>query len=401
MGASAVTSTYDPAVAHKTKRSMDTKIAPFSLPRWRFTTWLCYSGPDVPDDIRVALIGSLFGTLPIFAGGVLNTIAVSVVIALREPSAAFIAWVVIEVVLCSARLILLVAAHRAAKRGQPTFTDVYLLLSVLWGASVGYGAFISILSADWIAATLSCLSAAAMVGGICFRNFGAPRLVGIMILLSLGPCCIAAAMSKELILSLTLIQIPFYLVAMSIAAFSLNGLLVSTMKAERENDHRARHDALTSLPNRAGLIHASQNRYRTASEGAVKTAVLYIDLDGFKPVNDQYGHEAGDLLLVMIGGRLNALKGPEDMVFRIGGDEFVVTVSARNHEEAAAFADRLISEMSASFALTAHVSVSVGASIGVALIPDHGSDVLTALNAADKALNVAKAMGKSRWSFAS
>jgi len=104
MGASAVTSTYDPAVAHKTKRSMDTKIAPFSLPRWRFTTWLCYSGPDVPDDIRVALIGSLFGTLPIFAGGVLNTIAVSVVIALREPSAAFIAWVVIEVVLCSARI---------------------------------------------------------------------------------------------------------------------------------------------------------------------------------------------------------------------------------------------------------------------------------------------------------
>jgi diguanylate cyclase (GGDEF)-like protein len=104
---------------------------------------------------------------------------------------------------------------------------------------------------------------------------------------------------------------------------------------------------------------------------------------------------------VMIGGRLNALKGPEDMVFRIGGDEFVVTVSARNHEEAAAFADRLISEMSASFALTAQVTVNVGASIGVALIPDHGSDVLTALNAADKALNVAKAMGKSRWSFAS
>lgn len=103
----------------------------------------------------------------------------------------------------------------------------------------------------------------------------------------------------------------------------------------------------------------------------------------------------------MIGGRLNALKGPEDMVFRIGGDEFVVTVGAQNYEEAAAFADRLISEMSASFPLTAHVTVNVGASIGVALIPDHGSDVLTALNAADKALNVAKAMGKSRWSFAS
>ena len=128
--------------------------------------------------------------------------------------------------------------------------------------------------------------------------------------------------------------------------------------------------------------------------------MLYIDLDGFKPVNDQYGHEAGDLLLVMIGGRLNALKGPDDMVFRIGGDEFVVTISASGHDDAAAFADRLISEMSSSFALTSHVSVNVGASIGVALVPDHGADVLTALNAADKALNVAKAMGKARWSLA-
>src|ERR1700761_2321651 len=363
---------------------MNTHAASFSLPRWRFTTWLSHSGNDVPDDIRVALIGSLFGTLPIFAGGVLNTIAVSIAITLREPSPAFIAWVVMEVVLCSARLFFLIAAHRAAARGRQTFTDIYIFLAVLWGASGGYCAFISIASADWVAATLSCLSAAAMVGGICFRNFGAPRLVGIMILLSLGPCCIAAAMSKELILSLTLIQIPFYLVAMSIAAFRLNGLLVSTMKAERENAHRARHDALTSLPNRAGLIHASQTRYMQIQGDAGKSAVLYVDLDGFKPVNDQHGHEAGDLLLVKIGGRLSALKGNGGMVFRIGGDEFVMIAEVLDHEEAFAFANRLISEMSAPFALTASVSVNVSASIGVALVPDHGSDVLTALSAADK-----------------
>jgi diguanylate cyclase (GGDEF)-like protein len=379
---------------------MNTHAASFSLPRWGFTTWLSHSGKDVPDDIRVALIGSLFGTLPIFAGGVLNTIAVSVAITLREPSLAFIAWVVIEVVLCGARLFFLAAAHRAAARAQQTFTDIYIFLAVLWGASVGYGAFISIMSTDWVAATLSCLSAAAMVGGICFRNFGAPRLVAIMILLSLGPCCAAAALSSEKVLLLILVQIPFYLFAMSNAAFRLNGLLVSTMKAERENDHRARHDALTSLPNRAGLIHASQTRYKLQPDSATRMAVLYIDLDGFKPVNDEHGHEAGDLLLVMIGGRLNALKGPRDMVFRIGGDEFVVVVNDLGHQQAFEFADRLISEMSAPFALTSHIAVSVGVSIGVAFIPDHGIDVLTALNAADKALNVAKASGKARWKLA-
>jgi diguanylate cyclase (GGDEF)-like protein len=378
---------------------MNRNSASFSLPRWRFTNWLSYSGPDVPDDIRIALIGSLFGTLPIFAGGVLNTIAVSVVIALREPRPAFLAWVAIEVLLCGSRLWLLIAAHRRAARGEQTFTDAYISLAVLWGASVGYGAFISIASTDWVAATLSCLSAAAMVGGICFRNFGAPRLVGVMILLSLGPCCVAAALSSEKILLLILVQIPFYLFAMSSAAFRLNKLLVSTMKGERENEHRARHDALTSLPNRAGLIHATQTRYSLGS--TTRTAVLYIDLDGFKPINDKHGHEAGDLLLVMIGGRLNALKGPRDMVFRIGGDEFVVLVDASAHQEAFDFADRLINEMSAPFALTSHVTVNVGVSIGVAFIPDHGFDVLTALNAADKALNVAKSTGKARWTLAS
>jgi diguanylate cyclase (GGDEF)-like protein len=380
---------------------MNTHAASFSLPHWRITTWLSHSGKDVPDDIRIALIASLFGTLPIFAGGVLNTIAVSVAIAFREPSPAFIAWVVIEVVLCGARLFFLVAAHCAAARGQQTYTDIYIFLAVLWGASVGYGAFISILSTDWVAATLSCLSAAAMVGGICFRNFGAPRLVAIMILLSLGPCCIAAALSAEKILLLILVQIPFYLFAMSIAAFRLNGLLVSTMKGERENDHRARHDALTSLPNRAGLIHASENRYKLQPDSMSPMAVLYIDLDGFKPVNDEHGHEAGDLLLVMIGGRLNALKGPHDMVFRIGGDEFVVVVNELDRQQAFEFADRLISEMSTPFALTSHISVSVGVSIGVAFMPEHGTNVLSALNAADKALNVAKATGKARWKLAS
>jgi diguanylate cyclase len=388
------------AAVHSLIESMDTKTASFSLPRWRIASWLCYSGRDVPEDIRIALIGSLFGTLPIFAGGVLNTVAIAVALALRDPTLPFIVWVVIEVLLCGTRLCILIIAHRNSTRGGRTYTDIYVCLAVLWGASVGYGAFISIASADWVAATLSCLSAAAMVGGICFRNFGAPRLVGVMILLSLGPVCIAAAMSSEIVLRLTLIQIPFYLVAMSIAAFRLNGLLVSTMKAERENDYRARHDELTSLPNRAGLIHASQTRYDRDPDGDGKSAVLYVDLDGFKPVNDRHGHEAGDLLLVMIGGRLSALKGANDMVFRIGGDEFVMIVDVVGHDEAFAFANRLISEMSAPFALTTTVSVSVSASIGVALVPDHGVDVLSALSAADKALNVAKSEGKARCSMA-
>ena len=72
------------------------------------------------------------------------------------------------------------------------WTSLYILLGLAWAASVGYGTFISLTSGDWVVATLACLSAAAMVGGISFRNFGAPRLAGAMIVLTLGSCCLAA-----------------------------------------------------------------------------------------------------------------------------------------------------------------------------------------------------------------
>ncbi|MBB1631950.1 GGDEF domain-containing protein [Cupriavidus sp. UME77] len=221
-----------------------------------------------------------------------------------------------------------------------------------------------------------------------------------MILLSLGPCCLAALLTDETVMRLTLVQIPFYLVAMSIAAFHLNRLLVTTMKAERESDRMARHDALTGLPNRVGLAHASAllSKENQAADG--KTAVLYMDLDGFKPVNDLHGHDAGDRLLVTLGKRLNALKGPDDMVFRIGGDEFVVIVRAPDENGVAVFADRLLDEVPAPFPSSGDVSVRVGVSVGVAMIPEHGADVMTALTAADKALNLAKLSGKAKWTLA-
>ena len=380
---------------------MPNKVVAFSLPRWPLTIWLLHAGADVPRDIRIALVASLFGTLPIFLGGVVNAVAVSLLVAIRNPSAPFLIWLIMEVVLCCTRLFILIRAHRAAASGKRTQTDAYVMLAVLWGASVGYGAFVSMVSGDWVSATLACLSAAAMVGGICFRNFGAPRLVAVMIFLSLGPCCVAAALSRQPILLIILIQIPFYLFAMSSAAFRLNKLLVSTMKAERENDHRARHDVLTGLPNRAGVVDAMSRMYMGQAREDLNAALFYLDLDGFKPVNDNYGHAAGDTLLVMVAERLRALKGPSDLVARIGGDEFVVVVSGLSYQSASDFADRLIDEISTPFDLTPTVTVSIGTSIGVALIPEHGEEVHAILQAADNALYAAKGMGKARWAIAS
>lgn len=371
-----------------------------SLPRWRVNSWLVDAGQDVPADIRLALIKSLYGTLPIFAGGVINTVAVAGLIAARNPSPPFIGWLLLEAVLAVVRLAVLFISYRRGQAGQSTPTDLYLMLAVIWAASVGYGTFISITSGDWVSATLACLSAAAMVGGICFRNYGAPRLVGVMILLSLGPCALGAVLSGEPILLVVALQIPFYLISMAMAAYRLNGILLSTMRAERENDYRARHDALTGLLNRAGLVDALRSELPVAEAAGGTVVLFYLDLDGFKPINDAYGHAAGDRLLQLVARRLEDFAQRGDLVARLGGDEFVLLSTIENHAAAAVRGDAIIASVSGKAYDVGGTAMTIGVSVGAALVCDHGTNVETLLGAADAALYDAKQRGRGRCSVA-
>ncbi|GLS44105.1 GGDEF domain-containing protein [Methylobacterium brachythecii] len=369
----------------------------FSLPRWRFTRWLAYAGPDIPREIRVALISSLYGTLPIFAGGVANTITVATVIAYHIPHPAIFGWLALEIAICAARLVVLVIAHRAAAQRRRTPTDLNLVLALAWSASLGLGTFLSVTSGDWVAATLACLSAAAMVGGTCFRNFAAPRLTALMIALTLGPCCLGAAFAGEPIMMITFLQIPFYLLTMTIAAFKLNRMMVATMRAERENGFRAHHDALTGLSNRSGL-GAAMEALQAIRRGSI--GLLYLDLDGFKVVNDTHGHAVGDDLLRMVGERLRAEAGRGILAARIGGDEFVVLCEDRSRAELIALAERLIARISEPYPLAEAGTARIGVSIGIALSPDHGDDLTSLLQAADRALYRSKSTGKGHCSLA-
>ena len=279
------------------------------MPAWRLTKWLVKPGRNVPADIQVALLGGLFGSLPIFFGGIINTLMVAALITLRRPEPPFLLWLALETLVCASRIVVLTSARRAALAGKPTHTDLYVVLALCWALSVGYGTFISLLSGDWIAATLACLSAASMVGGICVRNFGAPRLSAAMVALSIGPCALGALFTHESILWLVLVQVPLYMTSMSMASYRLNDMLVSTMLARRENELHARQDSLTGLLNRHGLFGALDIAVRNAGHGQAEYAVLYLDLDGFKAVNDTYGHAAGDTLLTQVSARLVALAG--------------------------------------------------------------------------------------------
>ncbi|WP_315719275.1 MULTISPECIES: GGDEF domain-containing protein [unclassified Bradyrhizobium] len=373
----------------------------FSLPRWRVTRWLANPGYPVSADIRLALVGELYGCWSVFAGGAINTIAVAAALALRTPTALFISWFVMEVVICLSRLIVMIISYRRARAQLTTPTDIHILLSVAWSASVGFGVGISLGSGDWIAASLTCISSAAMVGGICFRNFSAPRLVGTMILCSIGPVIPGVATSHEPLLFAMYLQMPVYFLAMTGAAFRLNKLLVAVMHAKRESDERARRDPLTGLNNRSGLIEALQSRLDGRTGGQQGFAVLYLDLDGFKPVNDTFGHAAGDELLKIVGRTLRDVVAPSDLIARIGGDEFVVLTGDSAIDRALALGERIIEVMTAPIALPGGARVNIGMSIGIAAAPDHGTAPEALLFAADAALYEAKSSGKSCWRLAS
>ncbi len=166
-----------------------------------------------------------------------------------------------------------------------------------------------------------------------------------------------------------------------------------------ELSHRASHDPLTGLPNRAaatGALQAALGR-AAAAEGSV--AVLFVDLDGFKLVNDRCGHAAGDAVLCAVAARLLELLRDRDVVARMGGDEFVVVAEDVDAEGARALGERLVAAVSAPVELVVDGAVlapRVGASVGVALSPGGrvGADRL--LRKADVAVYRAKALGRGR-----
>ncbi|MFZ3121401.1 MAG: diguanylate cyclase [Variovorax sp.] len=160
--------------------------------------------------------------------------------------------------------------------------------------------------------------------------------------------------------------------------------------------HIARHDPLTDLPNRALLHERIEAALQHARAEHRRLALLYVDLDMFKEVNDRFGHAAGDLLLQETAARLHGGVAQAGMVGRIGGDEFLVLLDSDcTVERSLAIAESLRSRLCQPFAL-ADTVVSVSPSIGIALYPEHGDDYKQLIRDADEALYAAKKSGGNR-----
>ena len=162
----------------------------------------------------------------------------------------------------------------------------------------------------------------------------------------------------------------------------------------RQLEDAARTDPLTGVANRAGLFDALEHG---RLDGPV--ALLYVDLDGFKPVNDDHGHAAGDEVLITTAARLRHAVRPSDLVARVGGDEFVVVCPSTTAEDVAPLADRLLHAVAQPVAVDGR-SVAVTASIGVAATDVDRLAADRLLHAADVAMYSAKRAGKGRWELA-
>ncbi|MES2582412.1 MAG: diguanylate cyclase [Pseudomonadota bacterium] len=164
-----------------------------------------------------------------------------------------------------------------------------------------------------------------------------------------------------------------------------------------QNQYLAYHDSLTGLPNRTHFLQMVQAAIDGCADKDCVHALLFIDLDKFKPVNDTYGHPVGDALLVAVAQRLCAAMRKNDLVARIGGDEFVVLrTNLQNLVKADALAQALVKSLSRPFSIGTNL-MTIGASVGIAFWPQDGSDAAALILAADKAMYRAKQSGGNSW----
>ncbi len=187
------------------------------------------------------------------------------------------------------------------------------------------------------------------------------------------------------------------LVFMRIAALRSADLRVAAQRAAREHEtlHSMAHtDALTGLVNRRGLNMALASAVQDCGPRQL-LAVYMLDLDGFKPVNDQYGHDVGDELLITVAQRLRATVRTGDVVARVGGDEFVVMAGGlQSDAQAEELGGKLLATFRESFALEQEIC-HVGVTIGYVLAPPDGTEAALLLKAADAAMYAGKQAGKN------
>lgn len=174
---------------------------------------------------------------------------------------------------------------------------------------------------------------------------------------------------------------------------------INRHRAHEKLSFLAQHDQLTQLPNRALFMDRLQGALMRAQRGGGQLAVLYLDLDSFKQINDTYGHAVGDHLLQQVAVRLRQSVRESDSCGRLGGDEFAVLLdSIRQRQDAASVAKKILSNLGSLFLIEGH-SLTCTPSVGIAVYPEHGQSERQLMHHADNAMYAAKRNGGAGYAF--
>lgn len=375
--------------------------------------WLAIGMRPVSDDVYRDLVSALFTMrVPIAGFGALYGI-VGLLIYLKWPDSVIAGLTVAAVAATAARIGFINRYHRAGGISQEI--DVlrrwelgYELLTYLFAVLLA-GLNVRALIAHAPLIHLATISLVFTFGaGVVSRTSSRPRLCMVSVTLAVAPTVVAmlahaASDHAERLHSGFFLLEAFLLVAVGVMSLQSTAHLyasaVEHFSSKQDMAKLARYDPLTGLPNRLLVREAFHELSSFSRLSQSQLAVHYVDLDGFKAVNDRYGHPAGDKVLVEVAQRLTEIIRSSDLACRLGGDEFLIIQSDVSHRDQAEFlARRVIKQISEPCEIDGGV-VRITASIGVAMAPECGIELERLIGCADAALYMSKAHGKAQVHF--
>lgn len=266
---------------------------------------------------------------------------------------------------------------------------------LLWCAILSIGLYFCVASGHTALIVMAAVTAVGVAGSAMGRVAALPRFGAAVMVLCYLPLGLGLFASASWELRLVALLVPVWLAGLLALMYQTRQIILRTVRAEMATRRAALTDRLTGLPNRAYVEETLALLCDRLPRGET-FALLSLDLDGFKQVNDRFGHGAGDLLLKAVAGRLAGTMRTQDTVGRVGGDEFVALLPNASEFETATVARRLIAAIDQPFDIGLNATVRVGVSIGSVSAPEQGSTPAGLLASADAALYSAKRDGKGR-----
>ncbi|MDI4638553.1 MULTISPECIES: GGDEF domain-containing protein [Halomonadaceae] len=313
----------------------------YSLPRWRFMYWLLCDG-GLPESIQKRLLSGPSIQSAAMWSGTLTTLAMTGIALYRAPDPWFWLWFVVNLGLSAYRAWLHSRAkHQWRHKSGVTPTDQIYLASLMWSLSTGLGTALCLLSGDAVLQVLAIPSMVAMATATASFSHGTPRYAVLQILLLDLPLKLAVPFQPEPWFWIFVVQAPFFWGALYLMVHALNDTSTQALLGEYQSRRMARLDPLTELLNRDAWFREAL-AIRSAGREALPVSLLYADLDGFKGINDTYGHQAGDDLLRYIANEMRHALRHEDILSRWGGDEFLILLPGANPETSRLIAQRMI-----------------------------------------------------------